>query len=570
MLHQFDTSAIAQHQQQQQPDNDSNNTSSNYEQRIYLDQSHKTQHSGSQGPGFVQERYGGSCNAGHLHPTNYPLPEPSSPLMLSPTILPSQAQELHPHQHLHHPHPQPHHQRSGFQLQLQQQLQQQHELRLQELEELTRREPSVVVEAGFHRKRSLSVPLLFTLGQNQQGHGVDSLEVQSSTRAKGNGDQDMEMDDADDESSATKDAVSSNSSSSSRIGGVDQYSNGVVVNYGDLKLPRESFLATLPRSHRHRIYAGAGIHSMNQHSHHNHHPHHYTLRHHIHYNPFTYRKFPPYKYWAASAQRDYHLATIGVVGIGRANSTDVERGLTVTESRAGSGPPPGAGGDLVLRGSVSNGGVNKSVYRSRLPVHLRHMTSRINRRAAICVNPFQGVDTSLEKRYQGHQEGTHGRQQEEQHQDDLAGPLLSSLGMEDLSISGVSSMSTPLPAIPGSTADLALPSTSSSGSSGMRRGLSDWKRATAHSHGMGEVEQRSGMVMRIASNDLVTPQSSTFSPSSGGRGSERHWRSQRGGLANLLQAKQSSATRPGSSGVAGGSGSSTVDRLVEEMNKWSV
>ncbi|KAF9944333.1 hypothetical protein BGZ72_002488, partial [Mortierella alpina] len=99
---------------------------------------------------------------------------------------------------------------------------------------------------------------------------------------------------------------------------------------------------------------------------------------------------------------------------------------------------------------------------------------------------------------------------------------------------------------------------------GQRRRLSDWKRVTAANLDL-EDEQRGGMIMRLASQDRVTPVGN----------SSRHWMNHRGGLANLMQgssARAGSSTATGSSGrdATGGGGpstTSTVDRLVEEMNK---
>lgn len=360
-------------------------------------------------------------------------------------------------------------------------------------------------------------------------------------------------------------------------------------------LPRETLLATVPRTYSHRVYAGHGVyhHSSNNHSHHDHgnstnsgtlyynhghissHPHHhFSLRsrhhhhhHHLHYNPFLNRKFPPYKYWAISAQRDYHLSRIGILvgrpgissssasGVSAASSSSPSSSASsvTTATSSGGGPPPGAGGDLMLRTALGSagGGVTKTHYRSRLPVHLRHMTSRPNRCPAICGNPFQ--DNA--RAQQGSSSGGRSTDDPRSVSQENSQSLLSSLS------------------ISGSTATAAATSTTtaSGGGSdaGQRRRLSDWKRVTALNLDL-EDDPRGGMIMRLASQDRVTPVGN----------SSRHWMNQRGGLANLMQG---SSTRIGSSsasgstgrdttGTSGGGGSSTstVDRLVEEMNKWSV
>ncbi|KAI7832720.1 hypothetical protein BC939DRAFT_434143 [Gamsiella multidivaricata] len=359
-------------------------------------------------------------------------------------------------------------------------------------------------------------------------------------------------------------------------------------------LSRESFLASIPRPHRHRLYyapapgserANALLythpshHHHHNHSHNHNHNHGYTLRHHLHYNPFTYRKFPPYQHWTSSAQRDYHLRTIGVVG----------RPRTVPPLSA-EGRWEDGGEDMVLRppplsllvtgSGASGGGVNKAHYRSRLPVHLRHMTARTNRRAATCVNPFQDGT----KQSQGRQQ----QQQQQQDKQDYYGSLLSNLSINDEFSTGLTPPSA-LAADPSTGLNNNNASSSSSSSAGSNwRRLSDWKRVSAFRLDLeDEGQQRGGgMIMRLATNDLVTTHTSLLSSSSSslsglkssinsGGGGGRHWKSQRGGLANLLQARQDggmSGTGSTTRGVegAGGGGGSTVDRLVEEMNKWSV
>ncbi|KAF9945502.1 hypothetical protein BGZ70_003776, partial [Mortierella alpina] len=131
-----------------------------------------------------------------------------------------------------------------------------------------------------------------------------------------------------------------------------------------------------------------------------------------------------------------------------------------------------------------------------------------------------------------------------------------------------------LPSSSSSSGSVAMVSASAAGSAtgaftvagggssemGPRRRLSDWKRVTALNLDL-EDDQRGGMIMRLASQDRVTPVGN----------SSRHWMNHRGGLANLMQ---SSSAHAGSSSAAGSTGrdtaTSTVDRLVEEMNKWSV
>ncbi|KAF9093403.1 hypothetical protein BGX27_001617 [Mortierella sp. AM989] len=343
-------------------------------------------------------------------------------------------------------------------------------------------------------------------------------------------------------------------------------------------IERDSAASKVLKSHRHRNYAGY----PSLYYSHNHNHNHYTLRHHLHYNPLTHRKFPPYQYWAASAQRNYHLSTIGILPqcspeIGRYSGAAGQEFLKIAESTilaiAGGRPPPGVG-DRILRTSTRNGGVNKSAaYPSRLPVHFRHMTSRTNRRPAICVNPFQGDNsttsssstTNQQLRQQGHrgEEGHGGSTAVAKTKTSTAGskaisgvlPLFSGLSIEDSNVQSDSTSSSSLSAV-GRSID------SSSSASNRKKLTVDWKRVTAFSIDLeGDSQRSSGseMVMRLSSNGSVTDSkaSSIGGSSAKGTGSGRHWASQRGGLANLLQVKQSQD-------------GSTVDRLVEEMNKWSV
>ncbi|KAK3810165.1 MAG: hypothetical protein J3Q66DRAFT_352294 [Benniella sp.] len=417
------------------------------------------------------------------------------------------------------------------------------------------------------------------------------LAKRNQPGADGDGDQDMDTDDhpragsitssgnnsiSDSSTMVATAAPSASSSPSSSsyntvpsIAAVSNTTSEIIPDYNELSVPRESLMAMVPRTHRHRVYAAQGGLPLQYYNHYNQYPHHYTLRHHLHYNPFTYRKFPPYQHWAASAQRDYHWKTLGI--------TDLFPDRRREGAAAGAGPPPppppGAAGQVVLRSTAGNAGVNKTVFRSRLPVHLRHLTARANRRAAIFTNPFRegGGEDAMSTEQDtiigpssrgraagraaagGEGGGMHGEEGEESGHH----LMTSNLGMENLSISSSSSSST---------------------SASPRKRIVEWRR----------LKDDYGKIMRLASNDIITTattgSSSTSSPSSssslasGRRGNNRVWTNQRGGLANILLAKQhedngsgsGSGSGAGPSNGAVGSGASTVDRLVEEMNKWTV
>ncbi|KAF9117931.1 hypothetical protein BGW39_001645 [Mortierella sp. 14UC] len=462
---------------------------------------------------------------------------------------------------------------------------------------------------GFQRKRSLSVPLLLSLnpeglendGHVHGGHAQDSSQGQGQSGQDLDGDQDMDTDDLT-SSSATSVSHDGSSSNINR-----STSTALVYDYSRMTMQRESLLATLPRSHRHRAYASniakgspqPSSHSRLYYSNNNHHPH-ASFRHQ--YNPFTNRKFPPYQYWAVSAQRDYHLSTIGVLASPSGARSAVHPSSSASGSGGGGATGGGGGtGDLLLRaahGGSSGGGVNKSVYRSRLPVHLRHITSRNNRRPAICLNAFNGGE--------GRDEGDmdNARDKKRHSASVLPSSSITASGgggggsdqRDQGTVFQVSRTSSSPPPSTGLGSTSASPSradhqggeSSSSGrgslSAANRKRLSDWKRVTALSFDLEGDPQRTGMVMRLASNDssssIMAPTTSLSSSSSsssssvrGSASSGRQWLSQRGGLANLFQNNLTlSGGNAGSGNSSGGGGTnvSNVDRLVEEMTKWSV
>ncbi|KAF9926188.1 hypothetical protein FBU30_004189 [Linnemannia zychae] len=529
---------------------------------------------------------------------------PSKKLDLSKSVIPTTIIKT---RHIHRPHPSCSTQPFVFHLQQQYQQHVQQQLRQdqQDLDEARGRSGSI--EMGFQRKRSLSVPLLFSLnsgGLENDIHTQDRRQNQGQSGQDPDGDQDMDTDEV---ASPTSSAMATASGLSQGSNNNPSPSTALVYDYSKMTLQRESLLATLPRSHRHRAYASS-IAKGPQPSSHSRHTLYYSGNNHPHafyrnqYNPFTNRKFPPYQYWAVSAQRDYHLSTIGVL----ASPSGVRSGAISSSS---SSSAPGSGGeggtgDLFLRAALggSGGGVNKSVYRSRLPVHLRHITSRNNRRPAVCLSAFP----SGEGRDEGNIDNSRDMKRH-------STSILPSSSSSETSTGRASSMTllvpgtdqrSPFQVSHTSSTSSSLSSSSSepestsispsktaarergdsspsslgreSLSAANRKKLSDWKRATALSFDQDSDPQRTGMVMRLASNDpsSITTTSSASSSSAVLRGNSsagRQWLSQRGGLANLFQ---NNLSIHGSGSSEGGSGSgpsgSTVDRLVEEMTKWSV
>ncbi|KAF9187891.1 hypothetical protein BGZ51_000986 [Haplosporangium sp. Z 767] len=576
MHHQFDSSAIAQqHQQQQQQQQqfDNHHTSTGPCASLRATTTGPSAPLGQHprpiqesGSGFIQELYRGDH---HHHPPghgqehiqqmteNVPL-APPSPLLLNPTILASQQppessmstsrhllQEMELHPHMVHP-PQQHEYstleqqqfqqlNSGVQFQQRAYIMQQQQLNQQHHEQRGRTDSA---ESGFLRKRSLSVPLLSiqqTGSNSAQRRAAATAVAQAAEQRKlqqsNRGDQDMDMDETPSSSQANQDKDTNN-----------QNGGGTVMDYSKLNMPRESFLATIPRTYRHRTYAGTS------------HPlyysqHHYNLRSSIYYSPFANRKFPPYQFWANSAQRDFHLSRIGVAGtgmMGRARGGILSMsGRESDGARVGSNSPLTVMGDLMLRptmayssgtGSANSGGVNKAHYRSRLPVHLRHMTSRTNRRAAICVNPFQA--------------GADGARR------DGLPTSTSALTDSETSLDGS--------AHPGP----ASSSSSSKSTRADRRKNSGWKMVTTLDQDRDYpvlLRNTQGYpLIKLMRQDRAMP----VAPASL---STSRLLSQHGGLANLIQTKQEAQPGSGSRSQGGpANGTNNVDRLIEEMNKWSV
>ncbi|KAF9436141.1 hypothetical protein BGZ76_004736 [Entomortierella beljakovae] len=478
-------------------------------------------------PEFIQELYGSNSNS-HSSINHH------SQAMMNPTILASQDQELHPHvvpsmsqypqqqQHNHNMQSYSNHYRRelesvGFQL----------KERLDEIEHTMRSNPPAELDLAYRRKRSLSVPMLYQQLEQQQSSDMSSGSVGATTAgATANtnpsttegrastmqdGDCDMEANDLNDRKADPHDEI--------RRSQYERY-------LGYLEIAKRFYSNYRYYSGYSPLYYNHSFHNQN-HSYHN--QNNYSLRHHLHYNPFTHRKFPPYQFWAASAQRNYHMATIGIMPttpseIKKVFETTLEGSKAMLEmadsalltlSEAGGRPPPGVG-DRILRTSVKNGGISKSAYPSRLPIHFRHINSRTNRRSAICLNKQQG---EINSSHQGSRE-------------DESKPTGSA-------VNGV------LPLFSGLTIEEAGDQSESNSSSNKKVGVSDWKRVKAFNLDLG------------GSNH-----SSVNSGAGGVRagGGSRYWESQRGGLANLLQSKPSQDSNA----------SGNIDRLVEEMSKWSV
>ncbi|KAF9416862.1 hypothetical protein BGZ94_010099 [Podila epigama] len=458
MLHQFNAkdhlhphrhdSTNSQNQDQQHPEQVQNNDS---DMNKHSHMQHGQNEIPIHPPGFVQTWYSG----GHQHHAAHHLP-PNSLANLeqpSPFTLNYEQNQGSQHPHQHHLTSNNRDEASHVasqQHQHYQEHQQQHE------EETSSQNP----EIQFHRKRSLSVPLLFAttsatgeaggagvaegaataVGTNmesqqqqereqqelrQQNHGEHTNRHRQSEHNQG---MDTDMD-------YTKRQMSPEPITGPILATMIDHTN------------RDLSLSTLPRTHRHRVLQGLDIDRYNDHNvgidtdgstglvamtppqqliyqhphnyqlyynspifrhHHQHrgilaqqrsfryqsrHQHHHSHPHQFSFfNPFSHRKFPAYQHWATSAQRDYHLSTIGMMGTfvrtrvtpsGMNSASDNSYSTNTTTTTTTTTPT-----DLVLRTAHGSSGINKTQFRSRLPVHLRHITSRTSRRPAVLQNPF--------------------------------------------------------------------------------------------------------------------------------------------------------------------------------------
>lgn len=544
--------------------------------------------------------------------------EPPSPLLLNPTIVASQSQPPKPNPfpphlsqyqdhgmvHPHHQHlqqqPQLHHHRSVFQLQQQ--------YNNQSNDEGERGRAGDNAAQAVHRKRSHSVPLL----QQQLAAASSSLEPPHQQEGPGGqggqgegqgDDDDQDMEGADDEGVTTITAMTLELMSD----GPRTNGSATVYDYSALALPRESLLATLPRTHRDRDYAAdapsdstlASSASDQPHPHalyytlptqsrapalrfsrnnfaHSNHRHHGTSLYRE--NNYIRNRFPPYQHWPQSAQRDFHMATMGPLNTSGSPTSGISRSGLLS-------PASVLGTDAVLRSAIaSTGSINKAAaYKSRLPVHLRHMTPRSNRRSAICVNPFQPD-----------QNASPHRQPQPQRVNISTPSNISAMtvGLTDTDRLNPASVLSPRPLTPITTFNAAnVAAAAALETMNQRKRISDWKRVSVQVYDLDENDPRQG-IMRLNNGGIIgggtvyssgSSSSLLGSTSSGGGGAHsmrgRQWMNQRSGLMNLTRAgppgiAKSAGTQGARSAGQGSSGTSqsgsTVDRLVEEMNKWSV
>ncbi|KAF9321428.1 hypothetical protein BG003_001941 [Podila horticola] len=576
MLHQFDANANPHPQSHQDTKLHQQQGQQQQQQYHYHHHSHRGQEQEhhknlTHDAGFVQTRYGGDHQPvnyhqdqdgmSHMDPiSSFNLEQPS-PLMLNREPVYSQ----HPHHH--HP---------------------SRESDSSQSPQSTLLPPEHAGQGHdqlFQRKRSLSVPLLFS-NQNP-GAEPPSKSDNNTSDAQNDNDhhqQEHQMD-TDMDSSHTSTAIALPEPVLATMTGYGHtsmdHSNRILASmlpqrhqvlYGRDGGDHDStYLNDMSGSqshpHHYQLYYN---HSIFRHSHRGlfaqHHHHHRPFQYHSHrhqgpphhqylayYNPFSHRKFPAHQHWATSAQRDYHLSTIG--RIGRISGGHEE---AVTAEFVEPVPILGTGTDLVLRAAQGTPGITKTQYRSRLPVHLRHITSRSSRRPAVYLNPLQQhQQQQLEQR--SAKDGDNKVKRIFDGLDCDGSTTLSPL--EHLLDTPLFSNQTGQKAIVSSSSSLAKNMSQStldgSSSSGSRVSPQESGRITVRSSLSDSTESA---IKRFS--DLSISSSSNMSTEASSSLRNRLWKTQRGGLANLIQNTGSSP--------AGAGSTNAVDRLVEEMNKWAV
>ncbi|KAF9580125.1 hypothetical protein BGW38_003350 [Lunasporangiospora selenospora] len=301
-----------------------------------------------------------------------------------------------------------------------------------------------------------------------------------------------------------------------------------------MTMKRESFLAALPRPLRHRAYA-AGPHRIYYHplydgQHPGHLPH-----------PLTGQRNPHHSGWPSQSL------------VGRTYP-----GSTLPRISAGVGHHPALGGPgdvsgIVLRPLAGSLGVNKAHFKSRLPIHLRHITSRTSRRPAICLNPFQILSPEEEA---AAAVTLSDRSQDSRNSNEMASDHRS----RDATSMGRSFSSAP------SSMTFNRPSIGSIPGASLSQGkVIDWRRTSSLDwESKGEAGSQ-GSLLRL--NDLSLSSSSSSDQSFTREGSSslrnRLKANHHSGLVNLIQTPSSTKSTFGGS-------ASAVERLVEEMNKWTV
>ncbi|KAG0333695.1 hypothetical protein BG000_008951 [Podila horticola] len=533
MLHQFDANANPHPQSHQDTKLHQQQGQQQQQQYHYHHHSHRGQEQEhhknlTHDAGFVQTRYGGDHQPvnyhqdqdgmSHMDPiSSFNLEQPS-PLMLNREPVYSQ----HPHHH--HP--------------------------SRESDSSQSPQPTLLPpeHAGqghdqlFQRKRSLSVPLLFS-NQNP-GAEPPSKGDNNTSDAQNDNDhhQQVHQMDTDMDSSHTSTAIA-----------LPEPVVATMTGYGHTSMDHSNRIlaSMLPRRHQVLYGRDGGDHDstyLNDIHRHQGPPRHQYL---AYYNPFSHRKFPAHQHWATSAQRDYHLSTIG--RIGRISGGHEE---AVTAEFVEPVPILGTGTDLVLRAAQGTPGITKTQYRSRLPVHLRHITSRSSRRPAVYLNPLQ----------------QHQQQQLEQRSAKVGDDKVKRI-LDGLDCDGSTTLS-PLehlldtPLFSNKAGQKAIVSSSlaknmsqstldGSSSSGSRVSPQESGRITVRSSLSDSTESA---IKRFS--DLSISSSSNMSTEASSSLRNRLWKTQRGGLANLIQNTGSSP--------AGAGSTNAVDRLVEEMNKWAV
>ncbi|KAF9167224.1 kti12, chromatin associated [Actinomortierella ambigua] len=317
------------------------------------------------------------------------------PIVLLSQQLPSQSHQNDILQQLYHSYQtQTGHPTSGFvqdpsQEQLFHQLQQQQQQHQQAVSGVT---------VFYRHKRSLSAPLMLK-GQAGMQQQQATAEQDPVTGADNDVDMDQDATQSADQDchrdarrspptivdQVTQEGQSTHVASSPSSSLIPQ----PTVDYSKIYASRETFWASLPRYHRHKIYASIGQ-SRPDHKD--------TALSGTHYSSsskgaISKVAYPPSQNLPRSIRCFYKLTpsrqwtTVSNLSSFSSPSSSVTS-LRPNANDLLSHPPWDAAmgiGRIVLRSSPSPSGVTKAAQRSRLPIHIRHYTSRTHRRPGICV-----------------------------------------------------------------------------------------------------------------------------------------------------------------------------------------
>ncbi|KAG0238102.1 hypothetical protein BGW41_008248 [Actinomortierella wolfii] len=387
------------------------------------------------------------------------------------------------------------------------------------------------IAALYRRKRSLSAPLLLkpeasTPSQQQarQPHEQDE-DVDMGGDSEQSTDQDSRQitrrppaSDAITVSTLDRDTTTTQDVMSTRIESRTSLIPQPIIDYSKIYANRETFWASLPRYHRHKIYASIAQ-SRQDYADSSKNPTSKIAYSSIQRMPVArsvrcFYKLTPSQQWSAIPNPSSSSPSASL----RPNASDL---LSRSPWEAAMGV-----GRIVVRSSSSPSGVTKATQRSRLPVHIRHYTSRTQRRPAICIRPSTAPqDNAVIKK-------------------------------QESPSSIMSSISSP------QRFDHNDPNEQDYGK---EYPTNPHPHQIIFDHGSSHV-----LHLNPAGSKSVIETKDKGAMDRSAAYSLRHrlWANQRGGLLNIVTSTEGDGGGGGSDGVT--TTKSNVDRLVEELNRWQV